>query len=1039
MNHDITEYMTQLQELTTRNLEILKALNESFYTKKNHLVATIDNVNYVIPSFLSLENKIDTLQQNLENICDAPKTGEAVTYFDGTTQKVQLLGYSTAPTRLTLNPVTKFSTKSNDVFKDFMTPVPYLKLDITSISNSTKNIVIKKVCLKNVTLQQQVAEASANNAIRYSDLAKILYLYDEDVDYTEYDTTQRLPYRRGGTEGSYTIETIVDNWTDSDFNEFYTLVINEDLVYYGEEETIQYDLIAGDKLVTRNGKVQLEITEVHPLSKTMTVKVLYGGYVNLATTSSLNADLYTLDFYSSINYNDIKYAEVPLEEDRFVCIFVAAINDTLNVQGAWGSGLFMDVDTLTMADGTNFRTYYDENVNNIGDTLFDITQMLNSSLTNLTESQWDSVKDSKPSILSSNLTVTQINKHLNDSETIKQIRSLYDQKNKYKSDLDTTQRSIEEVNSILSSLSFDDTTNSRSLYTAKLSELNSQKINLTDSIYAVSNEIAAAANSADVPIENAKYHIRGFIDTPSITIGSITSHVIKLDVEYRYKNVNKFTGNAETIGEGDNVYSDWNKMTSSFYKYKHPSIGTNGSFEFHYDEDNSSYNEPSFNQIDIPISQGESVDVRVRFIYDLGFPFVETLSDWSDVFNVVFPEEYVEKVDIVQIIEDNNQDIKNNYFSATLNKIGVTEHCSDKIEDQNITYFHSPEHISSGFYTPERRIVPLFDKLNEMINDISDLKSEVLGQQSDNLQVYISDDQNSMLLQPYTLNTFYTGDYTNNENKITANTSDPNIADILGMDVAYTQLNLNIYNAGSYNMKLYSMFPGSPSSPLTSNATSKFKATDYVTSVADYGVWMQLDDTTDTATMQRFNQILYFRVNDPFTNTKYYTTSVGSILNTTLPGSRGIIASDLDTTNYTAYFNEFIPSSQSIQKYGVVYPYVGQIANICLETGSQFLTIKAGESISIPLSFYYAFNVPSAMRVSKITSIDRTIAFDIRTSLYKDPIPYRITISANYADAKPLILKKADNTLRIGNKSIGVPYSPVINKVAKVNQIINNA
>ena len=37
----VTEYLNRLQDLTLRNLEILQAINDSFFTKQNHLSVNI--------------------------------------------------------------------------------------------------------------------------------------------------------------------------------------------------------------------------------------------------------------------------------------------------------------------------------------------------------------------------------------------------------------------------------------------------------------------------------------------------------------------------------------------------------------------------------------------------------------------------------------------------------------------------------------------------------------------------------------------------------------------------------------------------------------------------------------------------------------------------------------------------------------------------------------------------------------------------------------------------------------------------------------
>jgi hypothetical protein len=58
------DYLAQIETLTSTNLQILKALNDSFFTKKNHIYAEVDDTTFVIPSFISLENKINMLQEN---------------------------------------------------------------------------------------------------------------------------------------------------------------------------------------------------------------------------------------------------------------------------------------------------------------------------------------------------------------------------------------------------------------------------------------------------------------------------------------------------------------------------------------------------------------------------------------------------------------------------------------------------------------------------------------------------------------------------------------------------------------------------------------------------------------------------------------------------------------------------------------------------------------------------------------------------------------------------------------------------------------
>ena len=42
VNANIADYLTQIERLTNTNLQILKTINDSFFTKKNHLYADVN-------------------------------------------------------------------------------------------------------------------------------------------------------------------------------------------------------------------------------------------------------------------------------------------------------------------------------------------------------------------------------------------------------------------------------------------------------------------------------------------------------------------------------------------------------------------------------------------------------------------------------------------------------------------------------------------------------------------------------------------------------------------------------------------------------------------------------------------------------------------------------------------------------------------------------------------------------------------------------------------------------------------------------------
>jgi len=1007
--NSISDALTRIADLTEKNLNILKTIEESFRTRRSHLGVDIDGTTYSIPSFISLETRIETMEHNLKNILNAPLTGEAFVYHDGTTQKLELSGYSTTPNHVDVkierdNVVGNglFNVKQNSIFKDFMNPNLYIHIDIASIPNTIKHVNIRKIIIKDsaIALQDAINNViGTDGSIKYEDWYRIAFGYEEGVDYEQYDTTKRLPLRDGLAQGTYIIESIEDHHIDSNFEEHYTVVLDKDLVYYVNNGTIQRDIEIGDYLVTYNDKVQMMVEDVNRLTRTITFKIMYGAYSDLQDVTSGNTDLYTIKYYHAANddklreFNKTKYINVSIEEDRYIMVFVAPINDTTNVQAPWGTGIYIDTNSLILkSTGTSFRDYYKNNVNNIGDALAAITSMMDDDeqVSRLTPAEFAIAYNYIPRWNENLIKVTQINKHLNDAKSIKAIRNLYAQKEQLNQELETVRFNIDKLNQELATLSFDDTTNQRTIHETNLREAMSRRVELTNSILQVCQEIALQANNSDVPIENAKYRIRGFIDLQSLGLPDIVKP-IKIDVQYRYKCSSSFTGAAETYGDRY-IYSDWNNMDSP-YRRRVPALNDTGRYIYDWEAFNENKNEPSFNQIDIPITQGEIVDIRVRLVYNLGHPFAEMTSAWSPILSVNFPDELKQKVDILDIITENNAEIEQQSLQNLIDKNGLTEHINDTIQDQTIKFKHSADNISSGFFTPERRVIPLSNKLLSMDEFITELQNEVYGNNANNLLVTLSSKDNAIQLKPWTLNTFHSGSYTravNNDSTFKFSTEDETDYEPV---FAVCQLNINIKNIGSSNMRLHSIFPGDHNTPLTDNISSPFYRTNYITETdnvnAPDGVWMMLDEQNDEgelAVTQRRNQFIYFRtalegldILDPQAGSanerKFYSSCNPLNLSTRLirNGSTPLTRKAPNYSNVASKENiiellspdsadnvgkklyDVMGNSEPGSSMGVLYPYPGQLGNICIPTSQTFKVLKPGESVNVPIQFIYWF------------------------------------------------------------------------------------
>ena len=1073
----VADYLIQLQKLTKTNLELLGAINQSFFTRQEHLEVRVDSQRYVMPSFLSLENKVNALQAAVDNIANIHESGEAYLNIDGSSRALVLRGYTNTPPALSLPAVNTFSVTQNDVFKDFLTPVPWLNFSLEGVSNDITSVRVLKVIPLSDSLRgifqgwlapAEGEEAPASVQVGWGDIKKALDGLVEDTDYTMYAHTYKMPVRKNIGQGQWVIAEITEDTVDENLDNYITVRLasgvdgfRDDLTYLLFDQTIQRDLQPGDEIVTWDDSAKLEVVQVIPSTNSLRMKVLNGEYLNLVPWSGTGEipQYSKLRFFSPIDFEADKYIHVPLEEDSLVFIALAPLNDRMNVQSPWGSGLVVNTSLLRLDDpesGTLFTDYYRDNVRNIGDILNEISQMTSNSISTSSPDEFQRWTSAVPALEEEDYEVVHINAHLDNSAPIQSIRALYSQKKTLQSSISEVQDKIQEIQTILADVSFDDTSGLRASYESQLSEYNAQKNELNSSYTKILDQIAQEANESAVPIENAKYRIRGFMDQESFAsregLESLRGHICGMEYMYRYKSAGQSQGNAKAIND-QFVFSDW----TSVKKIDPRTAKWDGSFK--YGPENEGYNSnninvPSFNQIDIPITQGETVDVKARFIYDYGRPFVEVTSAWSPIVNVAFPEEMAKNVEILDIISENNSDIETRRFQDIIDSQGVTDHVNDRLIDQSLTYFHKPESIASGFYTEERRIIPLRDKLASMDASIIQLQDEILGTAAESIQVSIGVGDAENVLVPWQLNKISVQSWGSISSQA-ANIAPEEKTTVVTVGayeydtatrLASVVLNLTLTNTSSHTVKLYSLFPGDRTVTVNNISNYRFSPMDYSAGPEDgkeQGVYIGYPETSEDGgtimsstayKLQNANQFLTFRVNSVLDGTPYYEAgdkAASKLLSldkkfvsyemAVASGPDGGGANYKDTPTRVAW----------------MYPMLKDPWGLTLDADSSnaYITLAPQQSLIVPIIFEYIVDdtpdpdPDEGMIALALGSVSKTMAFDLRTSLYLDPISYTFQVTAkNYA--KVIDRLTLNNSERKGIRTTGkvVTYNPVIIK-----------
>lgn len=393
----VSEHLLLLQKLTQTNLEILQSLNNSFYTKQDHLYADINDTKYVIPSFISLENKINMLEENFNNLVNAPASGEAYFNIDGNSRAIEVKSYSNTPNSLKLNEVNDFIVDDTNIniLRELLTPAPKVRFNIPNIPNDIVTVNVKKIMAKSDALKEHlhsliqkenesgVMEECTSVTYKYSDIVHLLDSYKKDVDYIEYDQLMRLPIRKNIGSGTYIVDSVISDIVDDNLDNYITLKIKTDLTgsdyskymnsltYKLFDDTIERKLSVGDYLTNYDSTTKFQISDIKPSSNTITLKVVNGEFANIIGvslydyTKGIN-DWSKLRFFSPIDFDEDKYIDVTLDDAQYVFIAVAPVNDRMNVQSSWGEGVLINSYKLINGE-ESFEEYYKKNVKNIGE------------------------------------------------------------------------------------------------------------------------------------------------------------------------------------------------------------------------------------------------------------------------------------------------------------------------------------------------------------------------------------------------------------------------------------------------------------------------------------------------------------------------------------------------------------------------------------------------------------------------------------------------------------------------------------------------
>ena len=699
----------------TNALNLLESISKSITT--NDTVVTYDYESlkdgqtntYQIPSYAAVNNRLRAIERNLDNLSSGKAT---LTLSDGSRRKVELTNLPQVPSKISniANPTT-FNINSNWFFEDLMFPGLTVSIDLTGqIEDSADRVKISRIILdaKNSTVQSFWANTLQSNIYEYNAL-KSLLAYN-NITYSEDIETIELPLTTNSVTGSFQViedPEIINGNTWYTFNTISYASIDEN----GKSTNNNYILSVGDQLSYNN--TLFSILEVDQNQNKVRLKIINGSaFPGVYSEFKIYQD----PFRS-------KTIEVRFGAHEYDIIYIKGVNEDFNlISNQWSDPIQFETDTLLFADNVNINLadYYAANVVDWG------AQWIAEAKEHKITAYYGHTPNI-PTLNADDLRVVQINTQINAAMDNADIKKSAADIETTRSEIESLKQTISQQKTILNSIT------STAEYNKQQSEIASNTTNLKNlqaQYTSLVNTFQSSVAENKAVLEYPKYHIRGFFPIPVRKYlddnQTVPEEIIGFDIAYKYIKTDNTGVQLNTFEYTDTdgtsvvqgTFTDWNIVQSALKTRVYNS--ESGLYEWKT-ENVADGSEVNINQIDIPITKGEKVQIKVRTISEAGYPQNPLKSDWSESIIVEFPGNLNTSNEIADLVEEINDDALQIAISNTLDSLGVTTHLDDtkpNVNSVNGIYFkHVCDNIAYEDIDTEAgttTTVSLQEKLNDV-------------------------------------------------------------------------------------------------------------------------------------------------------------------------------------------------------------------------------------------------------------------------------------------------------------------------------------
>jgi len=774
-NNSISNAIKQLLEINVNSLKTFERINEAITTDEKNVpleILTSEGTKTVyVPSFGFMKRELERLDNNLKALSGLGSGGTKVKLADGSFQTVITSALKTAANDITtLNRPVEFNTKSNFFFEDFLNPLLTINLNVSGqIPVETEQVLVKRYIFdSSSTLSVDYFNENYRNennldyatVVRNITTLNIPHIVDEEV--------RMMPYRDSQYNGKFDVLSIIDS--------------QKDVIVNGVTQKKNIKLYTLDKLTYSDSNKELKDTEFLKVGDEVIVnsEIKNTRYkVAKIDGSSRQVELELVEGYEAIKIGANSIAvyktignqlsvEINVGFNERIVVFVKAIDPMSKmIAENWspGVGLYSNELIRVTEDGTaeTLADFYKQEVVDFGRF---ITALKDDAIPPSTQG----VQPDAPVIYTNNFKVVQINKHLTDSDAANKIKKLSSDKISSEETIKKLDDTIFQKKSEIAIKKYNSTIESDK-DKSELSTLIDQRSSEAKLYSSIVNQIQSLSIDTNVINVAPKYRVRGFwaVPTAKRVADTVDQEVVQFIVQYRYistsgkaPEVAQIAFTEESV-EKTAIFSNWNEMKTLV---RERTKGEDGKFRWAAPaiEDGQAVN---FNQLDVAINQGESVEIRIKSVSEAGFPANPIISEWSAPIRIDFPIGEVDTTDLQALVNQNIAESAKVQLTEELTAQGVYTHVAGSFTANERYYAHTATDIASGFLSAEQKPISVFDKIAELQQQLLALQEQITTAKGELMIKLIAEDGTVTIIQNNTVNKVFAGYYTDEVAELT--------------------------------------------------------------------------------------------------------------------------------------------------------------------------------------------------------------------------------------------------------------------------------